>query len=150
MFEYYKPNQLLDTYKRGKHKGEVKHAWDCVVRAFSKAWGLSWTETAKNLFDYALAIQRIPDEEEVWRHNLFESGKKPYVIRDGKKRYLTVREVAKSTEFDNEKYILNCRNHLVCVGEGKYYDCWDSGDIAVRGIYRVKSCPSPHQRSYIV
>ena len=146
MYEYYEPNKHLKKYTKGKNKGKPKHANDCVVRAFSKAWGVDWTTAAKILFSYAFEIQRIPDEEDCWKSFLEPTNISQYTTRYGfrngvegyHKCYITVDEFAKSTKGTRTKYILNCPQHLVCVSNGKYYDSFNSGWLTVRKIFKVK------------
>lgn len=134
MYEYYEPNKKLRKITRGKKKGQLKHASDCVVRAFSKAWGVDWQTAAKRLWDRGMEIQRVPDEEECWAYYLKPSGIK--CIKDG--HYMRVHEFAETTKNTRVKYIINCPRHLVCVSNGKYYDCWNSGLSTCRKIYIIE------------
>lgn len=146
MFEYFEPNKMLKKYTRGKHKGKPKHASDCVVRCFAKAWGVDWRTAAERLFTKAMEIQRIPDEEDCWKSFLQPSDKSQFVTKYGcrngvwgdHKYYITVAEFAESTKGTRTKYILNCPQHLVCASNGKYYDAWDSGRLTVRKIFILK------------
>lgn len=139
MFEYFEPNPNLKVYKKGKKKGEVEHVGDCVIRAFAKAWECSWKDAAIKLFNHALDVYRYPSDQESYTFFLQKSLESHFTYDGERKRYLKVKEFAKLTkEQTGLTYIVRCLHHLVCVKEGKYYDCWDSGNETVRNIYLIK------------
>lgn len=116
MYKYYQPNKkdLKDNY------------CDCVVRAFSKAFGKSWAKVFDELVSIAKEYQCMPNDKLCYEKCLSNNG---FVLKSigsvkGHKRP-TVDSFSKEHKVGT--YVLVVANHLVCTVDGNYYDTWDSG-----------------------
>ncbi len=107
-FQYYQPN--------------VHNASDCVIRAAMHATGKTWYEIFDGLVAVARKMQRIPNEPDVYNEYFKTLGLTWHAIKPqrGDKRP-TVCEFAKDTN-NGCQYIASVANHLVAIGNGKYYD----------------------------
>lgn len=103
-----------------------KQVGDCVVRAIAKASGQSWEEVYAGLALQGFQMADLPNANSVWGSYLRDKGFSRFVIPNTCPDCYTVSEFAK--EHPHGTYILALSNHVVCVGNGNYYDAWDSGN----------------------
>lgn len=102
---------------------------DCVIRAVSKATGLSWEQTYIRIMIYGFMMSDMPSANRVWREYLKDNGFVKYLIPDYCPNCYTVSEFCK--DHPDGTYILGIdgynSGHVVTVIDGNYYDNWDSG-----------------------
>ena len=102
---------------------------DCVIRAVSKATGLSWEQTYIRIMIYGFMMSDMPSANRVWREYLRDNGFVKYLIPDSCPNCYTVDEFCK--DHPDGIYILGIdgykSGHVVTVIDGNYYDTWDSG-----------------------
>lgn len=102
---------------------------DCVIRAVSKAIGLSWEQTYIKIFIYGFMMKDMPSANRVWREFLKDNGFKKHLIADTCPDCYTVRDFC--IDHPTGTYILgidgNNSGHVVTIINGDYYDAWDSG-----------------------
>lgn len=113
MHIYYNPNP------RNKSVG------DCVIRAISKATGLTWDETFTDLVFVAFKEKDMPSANSVWGEYLKSIGYRKYLIPDTCPECYTIRDFCKDNPVG--RFILATGSHVVAVENGNYYDSWDSG-----------------------
>ncbi len=98
---------------------------DCVIRAISKAMGMSWKETYLELTLQGISMGDLPNANGVWGAYLQEHGFKRFIIPNGcPLNCYTVRDFC----IDNPTgtYILATGTHAICVIDGNHYDAFDS------------------------
>lgn len=123
-YKYYQPNKkdLKDEYG------------DCVIRAFTKATGLTWLEVFDSLIPYAREIQANPNSKSVYEKYLTNLGYKWVGLKAEKgKRRLNPETFCK--KYKSGTYILRLSHHLVTVVDGYYYDTWDCKEYCVYGYW---------------
>lgn len=102
---------------------------DCVIRAVSKATGLTWEQTYAKIVVYGFMMSDMPSANRVWREYLKDNGFNRYLIPDSCPNCYTVKDFCNDNP--NGTYILgidgNNSGHVVTVINGNYYDTWDSG-----------------------
>lgn len=126
-YVYYQPNE----------KDKKNNACDCVIRAICKATGQDWKTVFKKLANISLDIQAMPNEKKCYEKYLKNEGFVwvGYKPQGGTKRP-TVKEFSKL--YKGECAILRAAHHLVCIGNGSYYDSWDSGDCSIYGYWEKR------------
>lgn len=107
-FEYYNANP----------KGY--HVCDCVIRALSKATGLSWENVMRSLAGKAADLGQMPNVVTCYSPWLKENH-----FVDGDTRGMTVNQLVNS--YPSATIVARTMGHLVCVKDGKYWDTWDCG-----------------------
>lgn len=132
-----RPNgELMISHKHWKWYQPNNHrTGDCVIRAHSKYYDLSWVET----FDQLVPVARR-EQENLGRLYLDRTGDiddfklvwHPVPIVKGKKR-MTVEEFCK--RHHDGRYIVKVSNHVVTVKDGYYWDIWECGDSALFGYW---------------
>ena len=116
-FVYYNPNP------------QNLRVGDCVIRAVSKATGLSWEQTYAKIVVYGFMMSDMPSANRVWREYLRDNGFVKYLIPDTCPSCYTVNDFCR----DNPQGIFilgvdgNNSGHVVTVIDGNHYDTWDSG-----------------------
>lgn len=119
-FKFYQPNQ----------KQEI--AYDCAIRALTKAFSKTWLEIFDELVKIARNLQVVPNEDKCFNEFL-----RNYPLKKFRKTKPTIREFAES--HNKGTYIVRAPNHLVAVKDGDYFDCWDCGDLKVYKFWLIKS-----------
>lgn len=102
---------------------------DCVIRAISAAFGISWVNAYTELAIYGLEKCDIPSSNNLWGSYLRENGYKVIPLSDNCPDCYTVRQFAE--EHPHGTYILATGNHAIACISGTYIDNWDSGDEIV-------------------
>ena len=99
---------------------------DCVIRAISKTLNQDWENTYLDVVMKGYSMYDMPSSNDVWGHYLLEKGFKRYVIPDTCPYCYTVEQFCQ----DNPDLtgILATGTHVIAVGDGNYYDTWDSGN----------------------
>lgn len=138
MYQYFDKNPDTTIYVRGKYKGKKKPHADCVVRAMMLAWDCDWREALTKLFEAGREIGAMPHEDDTWRLFCRKSTRRSPYIHSGSRCRKLLKELALETAGDTHGYIALTRRHLVFVKDGKYYDAWDSGDMAVSSIWEAE------------
>ena len=106
--------------KETKFKSRRKRG-DCVVRAITIALNLPYEVVFKSLCDLAKETGFFPNDDETYGLYLKQNG----WIKNKPQR--TGRSLKRLENFNSAGItaIVNTRNHLVCVSNGKIYDTWD-------------------------
>lgn len=99
---------------------------DCVIRAISKALGLSWENVYIDLVVEGYLQCDMPNSNKVWGAYLYSKGftKKP-ILDYG----YTVKDFCE--EHPSGTYILGTGTHAVTVENGSYFDTWQCGDEVI-------------------
>ena len=99
---------------------------DCVIRAISKASGLSWKTV------HMLTAIESSEENDIQNSNsvcgavLRDLGFRKYTIPNTCPDCYTIRDFCYDHPYGT--YVLATGSHVVAVEDGDYYDSWDSGD----------------------
>lgn len=112
-YVYYNPNPA------GKNVG------DCVVRAISKLFDMSWEDAYLELAIMGGTINNMPSANEVWGELLSRRGFTREAIPNTCPNCYSVADFV--NDHPEGTYLLATGNHVVTVIDGKYYDAWDSG-----------------------
>ena len=99
---------------------------DCVIRAIAKSLNKDWEDTYLDIVMLGYQMHDMPSSNAVWGAYLLDNGFKRYVIPDTCPECYTVEEFVE----DNPELtgILATGSHVIAVGNGNYYDTWDSGN----------------------
>lgn len=99
---------------------------DCVIRAISKTMDMDWEDVYLDVMIQGFSMHDMPSSNDVWGTYLYEHGFRRYVIPDTCPHCYTVSQFV----MDNPDLvgILATGTHVIAVGEGNYYDTWDSGN----------------------
>lgn len=99
---------------------------DCVIRAISKTMNKDWEDTYLDIVLQGFLMHDMPSSNDVWGTYLSNNGFRRYVIPDSCPDCYTVSEFVQ----DNPELtgILATGTHVIAVGDGNYYDTWDSGN----------------------
>ena len=125
MYEYYNPNPNPNI-----------NASDCVVRAFSKAFDISWESAYVMLSAQGYQDRDIFASDRVWNNLLAEMGYERKMIPDTYPICYTIADFA--TENDKGTYIIGTGRHAVTVKNGCIYDSWDSSRETPLFYFKVK------------
>lgn len=126
MYKYYQPNKFDIKDKYG----------DCVVRALSKAFNMSWMETFEATLPFMIKHQCIVNalplnlEKELMKEFGFT-----YVPISNKKGTKRPTVATFSKEHKKGTYVLSIANHRVTCVDGDYYDTWDCGYKSLYGYF---------------
>ena len=123
-YVYYQPNKNDTKDKYG----------DCVVRAITKVFDLSWEDAFMSLIPSALKIKSMPDTKEV----LNEYFKEKNIKWVGCKAVKGKPRLTPKTFKEKGSYVLSLAGHILAVENGCYYDTWDSGECCVYGYWVIK------------
>ncbi len=96
---------------------------DCVIRAISKALGISWETVYIDLVMEGYLDCDMPSSNKVWGAYLYSKG----FTKNNIPYYgYTIRDFC----LDHPKgiYVLGTGTHAVAVKDGSYFDTWDCGD----------------------
>lgn len=105
---------------------------DCTIRAYTKAFGMSWEDAYEMASGYGKIVGALPDDHRVVDKILKEY--KYTCTRVKKSDYrMTVSEFAAT--HPTGTYLLKIHGHLVACVDGFYYDSWNSGPKKVAAIY---------------
>ena len=99
---------------------------DCVIRAIAKSLNKDWEDVYLDVVMLGYQMHDMPSSNAVWGAYLIDNGFKRYVIPDTCPECYTVEEFVE----DNPELtgILATGSHVIAVGNGNYYDTWDSGN----------------------
>lgn len=141
----YDPNPEPKRITRGRRKGRKIPHGDCVVRAFTILFNMSWQETYMKLAQRGIEKYDVFDRQDVYQTFLTKVPLDLKVaIRDPrdprKTRLKTVKEIAKLTQDTADVLLCHTLRHVVVCKEGHYYDSWDSGSEPVRSVWKLKNC----------
>lgn len=113
MYSAYNPNPM------GARVG------DCTVRAISRATGEGWDTVYCGLCVEGLRLCDMPTANHVWGAYLRRHGFRRRALPDDCPDCYTVADFCR--DHPHGTYVLAISGHVVCVGDGRYYDTWDSG-----------------------
>ena len=113
MYEYYNPNPKL------------LNVGDCVIRAITKALGISWETAYAGLSAKGFELSDMPSANHVWGAYLRSKGFRRFII-DAEDDNYSVRDFC--MDYPSGTYVLALQGHVVAVVNGVYFDSWDSGD----------------------
>ena len=120
MYVFYNPNPYyLDT-------------GDCVIRALSKLFNISWDDAFAQLSVQAYKMKRIMTDNITWGTFLKQRGYTKEILSET----LTIREFCK--QFDTGKYALATGSHVVAAINGDFFDSFDSGSEPILFLWRLK------------
>lgn len=101
-----------------------KNTGDCVIRAVSKALGISWLQAYMDLYVLGMQLGDLANSDAVWTAYLKSKGFKKRIIPDTCPDCYTVGQFA--ADHDEGVYVLGTGSHAVTVVSGDVYDAWDS------------------------
>lgn len=106
-----------------------KSVGDCVIRAISTALNQPWEKTYLDICLQGFIMCDMPSANHVWGAYLKEKGLSRHTIPHELADDYSVNDFCD----DNPEgtFILACSGHVIAVIDGRYYDNWDSGDVAV-------------------
>ena len=113
MYVYYNPNPDPNI-----------NASDCVVRALTKAFDISWDTAYIMLSVQGYIDHDIFASDRVWNNLLADMGYQRYIIPNTCPVCYSVADFAR--ENPEGTYILGTGKHAVCVSEGRIWDSWNS------------------------
>lgn len=99
---------------------------DCVIRAISKTLNKDWEDTYLEVVMQGYMMHDMPSSNDVWGTYLSQHGLRRYVIPDTCPDCYTVQQFV--SDNSNLTGILATGTHVIAVGDGNYYDTWDSGN----------------------
>lgn len=102
---------------------------DCVVRAISKLFDISWDDAYFYVVLKGAVIHNMPSANEVWGEYLRENGFSRYTLPDFCPNCYTISMFA--ADHPTGKYALATGSHVVALIDGVYFDAGDSGDEVV-------------------
>lgn len=114
MYSYYNPNP------------QKKVTGDCVVRATSKALGISWEDAFWKLCAAGSIAFEMPNGNNVWGKVLTQNGFTKTIIPDTCAGCYTIDDFAE--EHPNGIFVIGTGSHAVTIIDGVIYDAWDSGN----------------------
>lgn len=112
MFKEYNPNPS------GLNVG------DCVIRAISKLFGISWDEAYLKMVTQGFLMKDMPSANRVWADFLHQHSYKRFIIPDTCPDCYTVADFC--NDHPTGKYLLGTGSHVLAVIDGDHYDSWDS------------------------
>lgn len=111
-----------------------KDANDCALRAFCKAFDMTWEEafdiTSAQAKKDAVTFNENENLKKIIRQNGFEKDK-DYPENSEK---ITLNEFA--LIHPSGTYLCFMRGHIACVSEGEFWDSWDSGSKKVNEVWK--------------
>lgn len=112
MFKEYNPNPS------GLNVG------DCVIRAISMLFGISWDEAYLKMVTHGFLMKDMPSANRVWAEFLRQHSYKRFIIPDTCPDCYTVADFC--NDHPTGKYLLGTGSHVLAVIDGDHYDSWDS------------------------
>lgn len=116
-YRYYNPNPARRTVD------------DCVVRAISILFNMSWLEAYDDVYLMGREMYNMPSANEVWGEYLHERGFVRVALPDFCPNCYTISMFCK--DHKKGRYAVATGSHVVAVIDGYYYDTNNSGDEAV-------------------
>nr|WP_308592824.1 hypothetical protein [uncultured Criibacterium sp.] len=116
----------------------LQRAADCVFRATSFAFGITWEQALRELTQVALQVKDAPNSKRVLEKYLKLKGleKQKQPVKSNNKKY-KVREFC--NKFSTGTFIVKTARHLTVVKDGYIYDTWDCGEKCVGNYWRVSN-----------
>lgn len=104
---------------------EGKRTPDCVIRAVSRLFDISWDDAYWELSAQG-SIDKSPlTVDEVWGNYLYKNGYNMYLLPDTCPRCYSVHQFA--LDHPVGRYMVKTSGHVIAVVDGDYYDTSDSG-----------------------
>lgn len=103
-----------------------KKVGDCVIRALSRALGMSWDEVAIDLSMMELALKDMPNADAVWGEYLDLNGFRKGILPHPCPNCINVRQFCEM--FPRGTFVVATGFHVIAVIDGNYYDREDTGD----------------------
>lgn len=129
VFQYYNPNPLARFKKDGTPMGW--HKCDCTTRAFCCALNQSWSKTYEEQCAVGLKIFDMPNSPNTTEAYALQKG----MVKRSLPEYMTVSDFART---HNGTYVVNLRNHVLCVKGNKYHDTSEwSGEWMLKTYYEL-------------
>ena len=101
-----------------------KKVGDCVIRAVSKAMGMTWEDTYVALCIQGFLSCDMPSANSVWGTYLKNHGFRREIVSDDCPECYTVADFAR--EYPQGVYVVGTGSHAIAVIDGVIYDAWDS------------------------
>lgn len=105
---------------------------DCTIRAYTKAFGISWEDAYEMASEYGKEVGALPDDFRVVAKILKEKNCSCTKLKKNDFK-MTVSEFAAT--HPSGTYLLKIRGHLVACIDGYYYDSWNSGSKKISIIF---------------
>lgn len=102
-----------------------KHTSDCVIRAVSKVFHISWDEAYMMLSAKGFTEKSVLTDDEVWSKLLSSNGFRMYPLINSCPDCYSVSAFA--NDHPAGAFIVKTPGHVVAVENGVYYDTTDSG-----------------------
>lgn len=103
-----------------------KRVGDCVIRAISKALGISWEDAYIELCIQGYIVGDLPSSNHTWDVFLKAKGFTRDIIPNDCPQCYTIEDFCR--EHPQGIYVLGTGSHAVAIIDGDYYDTWDSGN----------------------
>lgn len=116
-YKYYNPNPARRTVD------------DCVVRAISILFNLTWQEAYDDVCDQGFKMFNMPSANEVWGQYLRDRGFARVSVPNTCPDCYTISMFCK--DHRRGRYAVATGSHVVAVIDGTYYDTNNSGDEVV-------------------
>lgn len=135
---YYFGKELKDGERWIKYNPNPKHrnTGDCTIRAYTKAFGISWDEAYEIASRYGKDYGALPNDAKVVDKILTEEFGCTIKRFPKSGDRNTVEEFAAT--HPKGTFIAKVHGHVVAVVDGKYYDSWNSGSKKIMAIYTVE------------
>jgi hypothetical protein len=102
---------------------------DCVIRAISKALGLTWEETYVGITLQGFLEHDMPSANHVWAAYLKRKGFNRFAVPNTCPDCYTVKDFC--ADHPKGSFVLSVDGHAIASVDGCYFDTWDSGDEVV-------------------
>lgn len=106
-----------------------KRVGDCVIRAISKAMGMSWEDVAIDLSMMMVIEKDIVSSNALWGKYLIMNGFRRGSLPDTCPACYTLEQFCE--DFPRGTYVVATGSHVIAVIDGNYYDTFDSGNEVV-------------------
>ncbi len=102
-----------------------KKVGDCVIRALSRALGMTWDEVAIDLSMMELALKDMQNADAVWGEYLELNGFRKGILPYPCPNCINVKQFCEM--FPRGTYVVATGFHVIAVIDGNYYDREDTG-----------------------
>lgn len=102
-----------------------KYTEDCVIRAISRLFDLTWDEAFIELSSQAFMDKSVLTVDNIWGNYLMIKGFTMYPLPNTCPRCYSVLRFAEDHPYG--KYLVKTPGHVIAVVDGDYYDTSDTG-----------------------
>lgn len=112
------------SYRYFNPNPKNRSANDCLVRALSRVFEITWDQAYDLLWDLGKQEKEIPTTNYVWEKYLQSQGFRRHSLPLCPECI----DVHRFSQYYNDgAYIVCTGTHVVAVVDGDYFDAWDSG-----------------------